>query len=99
MELATKDIVVTTYDTLNSDDGYWRNKFYKNASNLGKDYSSPCNHIRWWRVIVDESHNIKGDTKNSLSCQKLVAENRWCVTGTPINNSVDDLRNQLKFCR
>jgi len=28
-----------------------------------------------------------------------VGENRWCVTGTPINNSVDDLRNQLKFLR
>jgi len=37
--LCQKDIVVTTYDTLTSDNGYWRTKFNNVAKNAGQEVS------------------------------------------------------------
>jgi len=47
--LAKSSIVVTTYATLCSDTFYHSNK-------AGGDYCAPCEKIRWWRIICDESH-------------------------------------------
>jgi len=84
IKLAENAIVVTTYNTLASD-----------ASRCSD--GGPLQKIRWWRVICDESHTIRNETSMSRSLLKIVAENRWAVTGTPINTSVRDLKNQLKF--
>lgn len=51
--LAQNSIVVTTYETLASDATYWMEK-----SN-DRDYCPPCEQIRWWRIICDESHNLR----------------------------------------
>ena len=44
------------------------------------------------RVILDEAHIIK-NPKTSLSkaCCKINADKRWCITGTPIQNSLQDV--------
>mmetsp|Transcript_17991 Transcript_17991/g.26380 ORF Transcript_17991/g.26380 Transcript_17991/m.26380 type:complete len:1495 (-) Transcript_17991:800-5284(-) len=90
--LAKNAIVVTTYATLASDAFY-----HKNKSNSTR-YCPPCEKIRWWRIICDESHTLKdGNTRNSIALGGLVGENKWCVTGTPMNTSIADLRNQLAF--
>ena len=53
---------------------------------------------RWWRIILDESHAIKQEnTGHTKSVKLLVGENRWCVTGTPFNNSIDDICSQMNF--
>jgi len=68
--LASKSIIVTTYATLSSDDGYWR-KQYEQKNNDGL-FVPPCEKIRWWRVILDESHAIKEiNTKHTQSVKKL----------------------------
>ncbi|KAJ3338880.1 hypothetical protein HDU93_008933 [Gonapodya sp. JEL0774] len=54
--------------------------------------------MRYYRVILDEAHNIKNkDTATAKACFELEAEHRWCLTGTPIQNSVDDFYSLLKF--
>ncbi|CAM9686210.1 unnamed protein product [Ascophyllum nodosum] len=56
--------------------------------------------IRWRRVILDEAHSIRNTTtKQSRACLFLEAERRWAVTGTPIQNSLDDVAALLAFLR
>jgi DNA repair protein RAD5 len=54
-----------------------------------------CN---WLRVILDEAHCIRNHrTLASKVCCQLKAVHRWCVTGTIIQNSLDDLYGIMKF--
>ena len=49
-----------------------------------------CASINWFRVVLDESHKIKGKSSMSKACMTLVSKRRWCVTGTPLNNAFED---------
>ena len=73
-----------------------RSKVAKQASEEG-DYTPPCEQIQWHRIILDESHNIKGETAQSRACLALHAQRKWCVTGTPLNTGIEDLQRQLAF--
>lgn len=54
----------------------------------------------WKRVILDEAHCIKNvATVASRACCLLNAERRWCVSGTIIQNSLDDVYALMKFLR
>lgn len=52
--------------------------------------------FRFYYVILDESQMIKNpDSKGYRSAMKLNTENRLVVTGTPIENSLNDLWAQM----
>ena len=54
--------------------------------------------MKWSRVILDEGHLIKNAKTNlSRACAKLRAQKRWILTGTPIQNSLEDLYSFFKF--
>ncbi|KIM92388.1 hypothetical protein PILCRDRAFT_810445 [Piloderma croceum F 1598] len=54
--------------------------------------------VKWWRIVLDEAHNIKNrNTKSALACCDLEGKFRWCLTGTPMQNSVEELYSLLKF--
>lgn len=75
--LASNSIVVTTYETLASDASYHANKSKKT------NYCPPCEQVRWWRIICDESHVLRnGSNKKSDAVLNLVADNKWLVSGT-----------------
>lgn len=41
--------------------------------------------IRWFRIVLDEAHTIKSSKSQiSIAASALIAERRWCLTGTPI---------------
>lgn len=69
------DITFTTYGTLSS---------IFRASRTSRIFTNS-----WRRVILDEAHIIRTvDTLTYQAALEINAECRWCLTGTPIQNSV-----------
>lgn len=87
------DLVVTTYQTLGTDYGKTKKPAWK-----AKDHPLGC--IRWHRIVLDESHTVKMPTvQQSKACAALHGNLRWCASGTPVNNSIEDLFGQMIFLR
>jgi hypothetical protein len=56
--------------------------------------------VQWRRVVLDEAHTIKNRaTVAHRACCRLDAPRRWAVTGTPMQNSIEDIASLLKFLR
>ncbi|KAG5637212.1 hypothetical protein H0H81_005375 [Sphagnurus paluster] len=56
--------------------------------------------VKWWRIVLDEAHNIKNEkTKGAIACCELEGKFRWCLTGTPMQNNVGELYSLIKFLR
>ncbi|KAK9275422.1 hypothetical protein L1049_022686 [Liquidambar formosana] len=91
------------------------NKKRKKASNVNKrrkkgrtgidgssnDYDcGPLARVRWSRVILDEAQTIKNHrTQVARACCSLRAKRRWCLSGTPIQNAIDDLYSYFRFLK
>jgi SNF2 family DNA or RNA helicase len=66
----------------------------------GRKNSSPCPllNIRWDRVILDEAHEIRNPkSATHIACRRISAPIRWCLSGTPIFNSLKDFRSLGMF--
>lgn len=84
------DVVITTYGTLTSEYG----AMDKNNKKSG------LFSVYWYRIILDEAHTIKNrNAKAAQSACALDAEYRWCLTGTPMQNNLDELQSLIKFLR
>ncbi|XP_078157224.1 DNA/RNA helicase protein isoform X3 [Carex rostrata] len=87
--LAQSDIVLTTYGVLASEFSA------EDAAENGGLYS-----VHWFRVVLDEAHVIKSTkSQMSLAASALSADRRWCLSGTPIQNKLDDIYSLLRFLR
>ncbi|PSN69483.1 hypothetical protein BS50DRAFT_550345 [Corynespora cassiicola Philippines] len=83
-EMAQSDIVLTTYATLAAD-----------SSQKGALHS-----VHWFRIVLDEAHSIRHqNTRQFRSVLSLSARHRWCLTGTPIQNVLNDLGALIRFLR
>ncbi|XP_020598613.1 helicase-like transcription factor CHR28 isoform X2 [Phalaenopsis equestris] len=60
----------------------------------------PLSKVGWFRVILDEAQSIKNHrTQVARACWGLRAKRRWCLSGTPIQNAIDDLYSYFRFLR
>eukprot|EP01099_Mayorella_cantabrigiensis_P006390 TRINITY_DN5312_c0_g1_i1.p1 TRINITY_DN5312_c0_g1~~TRINITY_DN5312_c0_g1_i1.p1 ORF type:complete len:609 (+),score=118.80 TRINITY_DN5312_c0_g1_i1:488-2314(+) len=105
-------IVLTTYGTLSSE-SFLSKKAEKSQIEKSEDLdgeveigtddlnlSSPLNRQKWHRIVLDEAHNVRNwKTKNANSVFHLNYEIAWCLTGTPIHNSVDDIYSFLRILK
>ena len=61
---------------------------------------SRLHHISWFRVVLDEAHNIKDrSTSTAKSVFHLMSLYKWCLSGTPLQNRVGELFSQVRFLR
>ncbi|KAG8528534.1 uncharacterized protein KY384_007452 [Bacidia gigantensis] len=90
-ELAKYDMVVTTYSIVSSD--------FTGRGNKKKDVN-PLLHTNFFRIVLDEAHMIREQaTRQSQAICALSAQRRWAVTGTPVQNRLEDLGALIKFLR
>ncbi|CAL5029860.1 unnamed protein product [Urochloa decumbens] len=62
--------------------------------------AGPLARVRWFRVVLDEAQTIKNyRTQVSRACCGLRAERRWCLSGTPIQNKIEDLYSYFCFLK
>ncbi|EPQ53098.1 hypothetical protein GLOTRDRAFT_131380 [Gloeophyllum trabeum ATCC 11539] len=86
--LTNADIVITTYGIVKSE---------YNAYEAGELRSALFN-VPWLRIILDEAHEIRNrKTAGAEACWELMGKYKWCLTGTPIQNKVEDLYPLLNF--
>ncbi|THH33466.1 hypothetical protein EUX98_g728 [Antrodiella citrinella] len=65
-----------------------------------QEMPSPLQSVNWFRVVLDEAHSIKEtSTVACRACCDLFADRRLCLTGTPVQNKLDDVYALIKFLR
>ncbi|RKP35819.1 SNF2 family N-terminal domain-containing protein [Dimargaris cristalligena] len=83
------DVVVTTYNLLTSESP---------RETPAPTEPGPLFRIKYWRIILDEAQVIKNRAaKSSIAVAKLQSRYKWCLSGTPIQNSIDELYPPVRF--
>lgn len=75
--------MLTTYGTVLSEAGRQDN---------------PLALLHWHRIVLDEAHLIKNRlSRTTKAIFSLKGRRKWCLTGTPVQNSLSDMYPYLHF--
>ncbi|EDN10168.1 conserved hypothetical protein [Histoplasma mississippiense (nom. inval.)] len=88
VELSKYDLIITTYSTILSE----------LSGKSSKRGTSPLTRMNLFRIVLDEAHAIREQsTAQSQAIFSLASMRRWSVTGTPIQNRLEDLASVTRF--
>ena len=100
------DIVLTTYGTLASElKREERFRFRKHHNRDAVRNPKEQNAIlgedaRWYRIILDEAQCVKNKSTQTAKAANLInAKYRFCMTGTPMMNNVEEFHSLVQFLR
>ncbi|CAI5446012.1 unnamed protein product [Caenorhabditis angaria] len=99
-EIAKYDLILVTYETLIGEIGFanFRNVDSVRLKRAHKYSPSSMNHVKWWRIIADESQLVEtANTKPAQMCQIIDAKYRWAMTGTPIVKDIFGIGGLFHF--
>ena len=107
-DLKSYDIILTTYAEVRQSypvykppmhliseqaKNKWWQEFYREKVGY-------LHQIKFFRVILDEAQAIKNyQSLTSTACRQLIAHYKWCISGTPVQNYVDELYSYFSFLR
>jgi SNF2 family DNA or RNA helicase len=81
---ASAHLYLTSYETFRED--------------MTANPQSPPRRRVWDAVILDEAQRIKNrETEVSRKCKQLRRRRAWALSGTPLENSIEDLASVLEF--
>lgn len=107
-DLSKYDVIITTFGTLTANHKLTVKADEIEKAGRGKEVSDLYRNqavlftpqSKFHRVIVDEAQNIKNPVaKSNKACCALNATYRWCLTGTPMMNKLDDFQSLLSYLR
>lgn len=109
-DIKKADVVLTTYGSVASE--WKRYRQHVGQRGASEEYQAcedeelhkkcPLLHPKseFYRVILDEAQLIKNkDTQASQGAHQIRAVHRWCLTGTPMMNGVQELYPLIRFLR
>lgn len=73
-----------------------------NSLKAKNEYWSPffSNETQFYRMILDEGQNIKNkETQSAKACCTVNSMYRWILSGTPIQNNMEELYSLVRFLR
>lgn len=97
-ELEKYDVILTSYSVIES--VYRKERFgFKRKAGLIKEKSA-LHAVQFYRVILDEAHNIKDRTSGTAkAANTLQTVKRWCLTGTPLQNRIGEMYSLIRFLK
>lgn len=106
-DLMKYDVVLTTYGTLAQElkklEKYLEENADRNIDFNDRTLATKCPLLHpkkavFHRIILDEAQCIKNrKTRTAEACFKLKGTFRWCLTGTPMMNSIEELYSLIHF--
>jgi DNA repair protein RAD16 len=94
--LAQNDVILTTFAVLESVFRKEKYGFKRKGATIKE--KSVLHEIEFYRVILDEAHNIKDRQSNTArAANNLRTQKRWCLSGTPLQNRIGEMYSLIKF--
>ncbi|KAG8185906.1 hypothetical protein JTE90_028905 [Oedothorax gibbosus] len=103
VDLADHDIVLSSYEIFRKELSHVNVPHGETQRSLRhakvfRTLPSPLLAVEWWRICLDEAQMVESIvSRTAQMAVEVPSINRWCVTGTPLQKSFEDLHGLIYF--